>query len=43
MTPMIVLVLPRVAQSYDNRNIDRVMQSSWLDAAHRAWGDGTPP
>ena len=34
-----VLALLQVAQSYDNRNIDRIMQSSWLDAAHRARWD----
>ncbi|WP_280273422.1 hypothetical protein [Nocardia wallacei] len=39
MTPDDVLVLLQVAQSYDNRNIDRIMQSSWLDAAHRARWD----
>ncbi len=39
MTPDEVLVLLQVAQSYDNRNIDRIMQSSWIDAAHRARWD----
>ncbi len=39
MSPDDVLVLLQVAQSYDNRNIDRLMQSAWLDAAHRARWD----
>lgn len=36
MTPDEILVLLQVAQSYDSRNIDRLMQSGWLDAAQRA-------
>ncbi|MBH0778780.1 hypothetical protein [Nocardia bovistercoris] len=35
MTPDEVLILLQVAQSYDSRNIDRLMQSAWLDAATR--------
>ncbi|WP_109523586.1 MULTISPECIES: hypothetical protein [Nocardia] len=35
MTPDEVLILLQVAQSYDSRNIDRLMQTAWLDAANR--------
>ncbi|MGW1740496.1 hypothetical protein ACWCPQ_16990 [Nocardia sp. NPDC001965] len=31
-----IMVLLQVAQSYDSRNIDRLMQTAWLDAANRA-------
>ncbi|WP_327110765.1 hypothetical protein OHB12_23665 [Nocardia sp. NBC_01730] len=36
MTPDEIPVLLQVAQSYDSRNIERLMQSAWLDAAQRA-------
>ncbi|MBF6460199.1 hypothetical protein IU433_14250 [Nocardia puris] len=39
MTPDEILILLQVAQSYDARNIDRLMQSAWLDAANRARWD----
>lgn len=35
MSPDEVLTLLQVAQSYDSRNIDRLMQLAWLDAARR--------
>ncbi|WP_039828094.1 hypothetical protein [Nocardia testacea] len=34
-----IMVLLQVAQSYDSRNIDRLMQSAWLDASQRARWD----
>lgn len=34
-----IMVLLQVAQSYDSRNIDRLMQSAWLDASQRACWD----
>lgn len=39
MTADEILLLLQVAQSYDSRNIDRLMQSAWLDASHRARWD----
>ncbi|MFC9874826.1 hypothetical protein [Nocardia salmonicida] len=35
MSPDEVLTLLQVAQSYDSRNIDRLMQLAWVDAAQR--------
>ncbi|WP_280421968.1 hypothetical protein [Nocardia carnea] len=39
MNPDEIMVLLQVAQSYDSRNIDRLMQTAWLDAANRARWD----
>ncbi len=39
MNPDEIMILLQVAQSYDSRNIDRLMQTAWLDAANRARWD----